>query len=32
MKVTGDVTVDLRIGPSNDETVDDCWTVNVPLS
>ena len=31
MKLTGDVTEDLRIGPSNNEVVDDCMTVYVPL-
>ena len=30
VKVAGDVTVDLRIGPSNDEKVGDCRTVNAP--
>jgi hypothetical protein len=31
VKVTGDVTVDLRVAPSIDEEVGACRTVYVPL-
>ena len=30
VKLTGDVVAALRIGPSSDENVGDCWTVKVP--